>query len=64
MVMAVLLATIVLATPFPLDLEQSPGCEDVDEDTPCCPLEDFEIISRGPEGWLACTETTPPLNVR
>lgn len=38
---------------------ESPGCDDGDPDTPCCPLESGEYLS-GIDDWWSCLFTEPP----
>lgn len=40
----------------------SPACEDNDEATGCCPLEDLQILGNSLADWYACLESiaTPP----
>jgi len=52
---------IMLASSSPgAVVDVSPGCEDDQADTPCCPLENSKFLSATLRDWYACTETVPP----
>jgi len=36
------------------------GCNDDDERTPCCPIENMKPLQATLADWYACTQTIPP----
>lgn len=55
--MTIMAAVLTTSPAAPVAIEFSPGCEDEDESTACCPLEDLELIGKSPADWYACLDS-------
>lgn len=58
MVLETIFTALLITSPAAASMsEWSPGCEDDDAQTACCPLEDLELLGKSLADWYACLDS-------